>query len=296
MFTKNNVNIIDILRCPICHNEKLRHINNNLECAKCKSLFDIYDNIPIVIDKNYSSFISENIRNNNWEDYDCALKTIRPAKYSEQKQSILEKLAPSYRVQVGPTYKDFIHEYRISGKILELGGGPSSLHIEGVVNLDINSYKDVDIIGDARNIPFKTASFDAIISNSVLEHIYETDRVIDECDRVLKKGGYIFMCVPQVCGRHHKIDYHRWTIPGLRRMFHGYDVVDKGVVLGPGMFIGHLAASLFRSLTPFKVLNKIICLLVEWLMFPFRFMDLIGKEKYEDNAHTIYVIVKKRKA
>ena len=111
----------------------------------------------------------------------------------------------------------------------------------------------------------------------------------------IKNGGFIFMCVPQVCGRHHTIDYFRWTIPGLKKVFDKFNVIDEGVILGPGMFISHLFTSLFRELTPSKIINATLCFLIEWLLFPLRFLDLVGKNKknIENYAHTIFIIGQK---
>lgn len=45
-------------------------------------------------------------------------------------------------------------------------------------------------------MPFADASFQTIISNSVLEHIPDIEPVIAECYRVLKPGGYFLFCSP----------------------------------------------------------------------------------------------------
>jgi SAM-dependent methyltransferase len=293
MITKNNVDLLEIIKCPICNCDDIRYFKDKLKCINCNTLFDISNNIPVMIDKNYSTFIEENLDKICWEDYDVKNKTVRVAKHFDGKKTFFERLSPTYRVQIGPTYNDFIDKYNISENILELGGGLSSLQVNGSINMDINTYKDVDIVGDARKIPFKDNSFEAVISNSVLEHIYEFEAVIKELGRVVKKGGYIFMCVPQVCGRHHEIDYHRWTLPGLEKMFIKYQVIDKGVILGPGMFLSHIVTSLFRDITPIPFINKSICLVIEWLSFPFRFLDLLNRGNSEDYAHTIFIVVKK---
>ena len=294
--TRNGVNLLDILKCPVCGNEHIEYTDNILQCSKCGEKYGFKKNIPVVIDRKYSLDIAKSFDGKStWEDYDHKNKTIKIARYSRNKKSIYQFITPSYRAQVGPTYKEFLENYNISGNVLELGGGPNSLSHIGVVNCDINSYSTVDIIGDARKLPFKDVSFEAIICNSVLEHIFEVDRVTDECHRILKDGGFIFMCVPQVCGRHHTIDYFRWTMPGLIKQFDQFDVVDKGVVLGPGMFVTHLVISMFISLTSFKFLNATVCFLLEWLLLPLRFVDLMGKGNpdHENYAHTIYIIGKK---
>ncbi len=294
--TRNNVNLLKILRCPACEDERIDIVNEKFQCLACGEKYRLLNNIPVIVDKSFSFEIINNLKNNmSWEDYDSDGITKKIAEYSTNKKSIYQYITPSHRVQVGPTYESFLDTYNISGNVLELGGGPNSLQIPGVVNCDINSYKTVDIIGDARKLPFKDGVFKGIICNSVLEHIFEVEKVVDECFRVLDKGGYIFMCVPQVCGRHHTVDYFRWTVPGLKRQFSKFSIIKQGVILGPAMFVSHIVVSLFRSLTPFKFVNSTICFILEWLFFPLRFLDILGKgnRDYEDYAHTIYIIGKK---
>ena len=294
--TKNGVNLLDIMRCPVCENAKIEVVSDGFQCCACGERYSLSNDTPVIVDKSFSTEIINNLKDcKSWEDYDSEEITKKVAKYSVKKKSIYQYATPSYRVQIGPTYKSFLDKYSIFGNVLELGGGPNSLQISGVVNCDINSYETVDIIGDARKLPFKDGAFQGIICNSVLEHIFEVDKVVNECFRILDKGGYIFMCVPQVCGLHHTVDYFRWTLPGLKKQFDKFSIIDQGVILGPAMFVSQIIISLFRSLTPFKFINSTICFFLEWLLFPLRFLDILGKNNkdYEDYAHTIYIIGKK---
>jgi ubiquinone/menaquinone biosynthesis C-methylase UbiE len=52
---------------------------------------------------------------------------------------------------------------------------------------------------DAKNLPFDSASFDAVISNSILHHISEPRDVIAEATRITVPGGLLFhrdLCRP----------------------------------------------------------------------------------------------------
>lgn len=49
---------------------------------------------------------------------------------------------------------------------------------------------------DGKSLPFPDASFDAIYSSNVMEHVVEFDRVQDELRRVLRPGGFAIHCVP----------------------------------------------------------------------------------------------------
>jgi SAM-dependent methyltransferase len=48
----------------------------------------------------------------------------------------------------------------------------------------------------AQNLPLEDCSFEAVISNSVLEHIEPINQTLDEVARILKSGGLFFATVP----------------------------------------------------------------------------------------------------
>jgi SAM-dependent methyltransferase len=53
-----------------------------------------------------------------------------------------------------------------------------------------------DAVGDVRDLPFRTGSFDAIYSMGTIEHFDETERAVGEMARVLKPGGRAIIGVP----------------------------------------------------------------------------------------------------
>ena len=53
-----------------------------------------------------------------------------------------------------------------------------------------------DAVGDVRDLPFRSDSFDAIYSMGTIEHFDETERAVEEMARVLKPGGRAIIGVP----------------------------------------------------------------------------------------------------
>lgn len=58
------------------------------------------------------------------------------------------------------------------------------------------SHKFEFIFGDAANINFPDNTFHTIIMNDAMEHVDEPLKVLNECYRVLKKGGKLFINFP----------------------------------------------------------------------------------------------------
>jgi len=53
--------------------------------------------------------------------------------------------------------------------------------------------KEADI---ESKFPFKTDYFDIVYAGEVIEHLYDTDTFVNECSRVLKKGGLFVITTP----------------------------------------------------------------------------------------------------
>lgn len=58
-------------------------------------------------------------------------------------------------------------------------------------------YKKV-MCADAMRMPFKSASFGSVVSNSTFEHIQDDKKAVAEVGRVLRKNGYFFLTVPSI--------------------------------------------------------------------------------------------------
>jgi len=56
--------------------------------------------------------------------------------------------------------------------------------------------QQVDV--DAEPLPFPDSSFDAVLSNSMIEHRFFPERSFDECVRVLRPGGKFIVCLPNI--------------------------------------------------------------------------------------------------
>lgn len=99
------------------------------------------------------------------------------------------------------------------GRILELGAGDGwqasilARHGFTVTAIDVASvaagatqYAPVTLY-DGRTLPFPDASFDAVYSSNVLEHVEDFDRIQAELARVLTAEGVAVHCVPSATWR-----------------------------------------------------------------------------------------------
>ena len=132
----------------------------------------------------------------------------------------------------------------LAGKdVLDLGcghGGRTAYYVihgkpKSIVGLEINVLRisvarsssrmlcdDRDMFfatGFGESLPFCDASFDCIISYDVFEHVRDLRRVLDECHRVLRRGGRLYALFPPYFGpRAHHLDFIT-TLPFLHHVF-----------------------------------------------------------------------------
>jgi len=85
-------------------------------------------------------------------------------------------------------------------KILDLGCGDNK--VEGAIGLDNIALSEVDIVHDLLHFPYpiKANSFDTIYLRHVIEHfnIDKINNIMNECYRILKKDGQLYINVPHV--------------------------------------------------------------------------------------------------
>ena len=104
--------------------------------------------------------------------------------------------------------------------------------------MDYDARTGADVVGDIHAIPLPDSSVDAIICSSVLEHVKDPIRAVKELERVLRKGGKIFVYVPSIYPYHARKgsypDYWRFFDDTLLFLFEGFSSVE--IVKSGGYF------------------------------------------------------------
>lgn len=97
-------------------------------------------------------------------------------------------------------------------------------------SMDYDSRTEADIVGDIHDIPLKDNTIEGIICSSVLEHVHNPIRAVEEMRRILKPGGKIFLYVPSIYPYHARKgsyeDYWRFFDDTLKYMFRDFSKVE----------------------------------------------------------------------
>lgn len=107
----------------------------------------------------------------------------------------------------------------------------------------------VDLIADAHDLPFADESFEAVFAVSVLEHVLEPWRCVDEVRRVLVPGGIIYAVTPFIQQVHLGCyDFTRFTPLGHRMLFRWFDEMASGLSGGSGSALSWTLENFLSSL------------------------------------------------
>ena len=187
--------------------------------------------------------------------------------------------APPWEKAVKKVLRDLGQE----AKILDLGSGLDR-RTSNTINLEIEATPNVDVVGDGHSLPFKDAVFDAVISEAVLEHVQDPNRVASEIHRVLKPGGYVCAAVPFLQGFHASPhDYQRYTVPGFNHLFSAFTRIESGACAGPTASLHWIFREYVGLLFSFGnlLLAKLISLIVGWITFPAVWLDYLSNAQQD---------------
>ena len=122
-----------------------------------------------------------------------------------------------------------IQEFAASmkGKLLDVGCGSKPYkkyfaNIKSYTGLEIDSdrarTRDIaDFYYDGNTFPFADNTFDILLCNQVLEHVFNPDVFLQEINRVLQPNGKLLLTVPFVWDEHEQpFDYARYSTFGLK--------------------------------------------------------------------------------
>lgn len=95
------------------------------------------------------------------------------------------------------------------------------------VSFDIDPRARPNVVGDGHALPFSDATFDVIVANNVIEHLYDPTSGVREMKRVLRPGGQLLYTIPFLYPIHEAPhDYARFTRYGLARLFREFSSVE----------------------------------------------------------------------
>jgi SAM-dependent methyltransferase len=222
------------LRCPACtHPIPWDGYSAPILCSGCQESFPVLPgHVPLLLAtpqrRHFASVLSEQSggvrmadeyrRRGTWKAKICA--ALKPP-------SIV------YDEDLARRYSWIYDTHGIDTVVLSIGGGPGRENPR-VINLNIDAFDSVDIVGDGTCLPLEDDSVDTVTCNAVIEHVQKPAALVSEMRRVVRPGGHVQMMIPFVFPFHeYPGDYQRYTQSGIEVLTAGLDTVDLSVLTGP---------------------------------------------------------------
>jgi SAM-dependent methyltransferase len=166
-----------------------------------------------------------------------------------------------------------IEELRLTGTILDVGGGRRSgyaeiLHVQGTLHtVNVEPSMRPSFLADlSSGIPARDASYDYVICFNTLEHLLDDRTALSEIHRVLKPGGHLYVAVPFLYRIHASPgDYHRHTATAWLALLLQSGFPADGIEIEPlafGPFATPLSFVEFRHHSIIRRLLRAVLLLM----------------------------------
>lgn len=268
---------LEKLQCVECKKSLKITKPKKLICAN-NHTFQIKNNIPLLLSKDSDFFLRASKVSSFGKSMKEEYEISRKAKMKQFIKTITNTPDLLLRMFDSDIYLDKLTDNENPGKfVVSVGGGPVRKRAT-VINLNIDMYPNVDIIGDAHNLPFKNNSVDGILIYAVFEHLERPDLAVAEIYRVLKKGGLVFAETPFLQHYHgYPFHFQNYTITGHEYLFRKFTVLKSGPIGGPFGTIATLLLNLPEDLITNKYLRKIILYILGVFLLPIRALDIFFK-------------------
>lgn len=266
------------LRCVECYTA-LSLANPNILVCKNNHTFNVINNVPILLSKNSKITIRKSL----------ATKSARSmrSEYELSKKTMLKQFiktittVPNVSIEMFDSQKLFDKVTQNEDPklfVVSIGGGPFRDR-KTIINLNIDIYPNVEIVGDAHNLPFKNNSLDGVVINAVLEHLEYPELAVQEIYRVLKKGGYVIAETPFLQHYHgYPSHFQNYTLTGHNYLFRQFKILESGAIVGPFSTIVTLIMNLPEDLITNKYVRKITLYFLGLILLPLRYIDVFFKK------------------
>jgi ubiquinone/menaquinone biosynthesis C-methylase UbiE len=250
--------------------------------------------VPLLVDEQQAAFTYDDIR-----------KTGSAAPSRSWMARVVPRLGKNLRADRNMrSFVAHLSDSRTPKRILVVGGriageGSQVLLADAsleVVETDIALGPRTAIVCDAHNLPFADESFDGVVVQAVLEHVFDPTRCVAEIHRVLRPAGVVYAETPFIQQVHAgAFDFTRFTALGHRYLFRDFELISYGAVCGPGMALAWSYQYFLLSFFEGRRMRKLVRAFAAFTAFPLKYFDhlLVDRAAALDAASATFFLGRK---
>ena len=205
-----------------------------IRCGQCQCTFPVLTGeVPVLLlESRRSQFAALLTEDRRWRTDGSGVSSLRDVARKAD-ATLLKPPSIVYDVDVARKYSWIYDTQGEATLVLSIGGGPGRENPR-VINLNVDAFDSVDLVGDGTNIPLVDGSVDTVTCNAVIEHVSNPADLLAEMYRVLAPGGYVQLMVPFVFPFHaYPSDYQRYSTMGILELTRSFDKIELCVLTGP---------------------------------------------------------------
>jgi uncharacterized protein YbaR (Trm112 family) len=265
------------LRCPVCH--ACVDFPQGAGEIRCRTCLEVYPVLPggvpvLVVPEQRARF--QRILGEQGSGRKMAEEYRRYGTLRARVRAFFRPPSIVHDEDVARKYSWIYDTQGLETLVLSIGGGPGRENPR-VINLNLDAFDSVDIVGDGTNLPLADSCLDTVTCNAVIEHVPNPEELVSEIHRVLKTGGYAQLMIPFVFPYHEfPGDYQRYTKSGILELTRAFETIELSVLTGPTSAMLVLLREYLRILIPGgqrPFLKPLISGVSGWLTFPFKHLD-----------------------
>ncbi len=163
------------------------------------------------------------------------------------------------------------------------------------IKSDITDEADYKIKAD-ENIPVSDGYANGVASFQVLEHVWNVNKYLENCYKILKKDGWLILSTHGVWPYHpHPTDYRRWTKEGLIKEVEssGFKIKKVYPLMGPlSLTTQYFLFGFYNILNKFGVLGSLVLLPITCILNLLILVeDQITPKSITDTNACVYIVV-----
>lgn len=279
--------LLETLRCPVTGGRLRSTGDGYVVTEDGERRYPIIEGAPILLDESRSLFDIADVVGERSPSRDAGPAAQSRPGPRERLLELVKRVVPNNARNVGADdrYRRLAELVRARGR--ETGRRPRVLfvgaQIAGAgtdrvierddiasVETDVDTGPRTQVVCDAHQLPFADGTFDAVVTQAVLELVADPYRVAEEVHRVLRPRGLVCSEISFMQQVHGGVyDFTRFTLLGHRRLWRWFDELEAGAQCGPAMALAwslqYFAVSFVRGRVLASLVKRAMQVATSWL-------------------------------